>query len=115
REFLRLVGVAGVAAALPGWTRPGMAAQAYSGPILITLHAGGGWDQSSFCDPREDSAVNRWAAGAPAGRAGNLRYAPFAENAEFFQRHHQRMLVINGVICRATATGRRSAIVVPVS
>ncbi len=38
REFLRLAGVAGMAAVLPGWTRPGMAA-AYNGPILITLHA----------------------------------------------------------------------------
>ncbi|EGW52910.1 DUF1501 domain-containing protein [Candidatus Endoriftia persephonae] len=104
REFLRLAGVAGMAAVLPGWTRPGMAA-AYNGPILITLHAGGGWDQSSFCDPREDSAVNRWAASAPAGRAGNLRYAPFAENAEFFQRHHQRMLVINGIDLQSNGHG----------
>ncbi len=49
--------------------------------------------------------VNRWAGSAPAGRAGNLRYAPFAENAEFFQRHHQRMLVINGIDLQSNGHG----------
>ena len=30
-------------------------------------------------------------------QAGNIPYAPFANNTAFFEKYHSRMLVINGV------------------
>jgi hypothetical protein len=71
--------------------------QAYGGMALITIFAQGGWDHSCFCDPRQNLKINNWAASAEAGAAGNLRYAPVAENADFFAKYYGRMLVINGI------------------
>lgn len=99
RDFIKLFGKAGLAAAVPalGWREAQAAVEPYSGLALITVFAAGGWDHSSFCDPRQNPVVNHWAATAEAGAAGNLRYAPMAENAEFFDKYYQRMLVINGI------------------
>jgi hypothetical protein len=99
RDFLKRFAGAGLAVAAPalGWREASAAVEPYVGPALITVFAPGGWDHSSFCDPRQNPAVNHWANTAPAGSAGNLRYAPMAENAEFFAKHYQRMLVINGI------------------
>ncbi len=84
RDFLRLAGTAGLATALPGLAmRPAFAetqAEPFGGLALITIFAGGGWDHSSFADPRENTAINHWAFDAPAGTAGNLRNAPIAES-----------------------------------
>jgi len=58
---------------------------------------------------------NYAAAGTPAGVAGNIRFAPMGNNAAFFARYFNQMLVINGVHSetnghddgtRAHATGR---------
>jgi hypothetical protein len=119
REFLRMARAAGVVIA-PWALIPEAQAQAqgvYAGRILINVHADGGLDQSSWADPRErDGTINSYAAaGTPAGVAGNIRFAPMANNAAFFAAHSSRMLVINGVHsetndhgsgARAHATGR---------
>ena len=113
RDFLRLAGTAGLATALPGLAmRPAFAdtptepqAEPFGGLALITIFAGGGWDHSSFADPRENVAINHWAANAPAGTAGNLRYAPIAENQAFFERYHDRLLVINGIDLQTNGHG----------
>ncbi|OOY66253.1 DUF1501 domain-containing protein [Solemya velum gill symbiont] len=100
RDFVKLLGAAGAAGALPGVSlRSASAAEVepFEGMVLVTLVANGGWDHSSLCDPRENPAINHWADTMPAGTAGNLRYAPFAENAEFFDKYFDRMLVINGI------------------
>lgn len=78
----------------------------YQGPLLMTLAADGAWDVTSFCDPKADSQMNHW-----AGAGGQIqtlmhspiRYAPFAENSHFFQRHHQQMLIFNGVDSQTNA------------
>ncbi len=36
--------------------------------------------------------------------AGNIRYAPFARNEAFFENHHDKMLVINGVDAQTGTT-----------
>lgn len=98
REFLKLAGGLGMAGMLPGLAmQPVNAAEPFSGKILLTLHTGGGWDHSSFADPRENPDINHWADTMSAGEAGNLRYAPMAENAEFFNKYYEYMLVINGI------------------
>ncbi|MBL8323877.1 MAG: DUF1501 domain-containing protein [Rubrivivax sp.] len=98
RDFLRLAQAAGVAIA-PWALLTEAQAQAYSGKVLINIHADGGLDQSSWTDPREaDRTLNNYAAaGTPAGVAGNIRFAPMGNNAAFFAAHFRNTLVINGV------------------
>lgn len=97
RDFLKLAGSFGAASLLPAAFSARAAGEEFTGPILVTMNTGGGWDHSSFADPRENSAINHWADNSAAGEAGNLRYAPMAENAEFFNKYYQHMLVVNGI------------------
>ncbi len=95
RDFIKLLGATGLVAFSGGWPRPAFAQAA--APLYIAIHTSGGIDQSSWCDPKEDASVNSWAATQPAGQAGNIRFAPMAENAAFFQKYANDMLVINGI------------------
>lgn len=99
RHFLKKFSTLGLASALPSAFSNVMAApnNLFTGKILLTMHTGGGWDHSSFADPRENPDINHWADSASAGTAGNLRYAPLAENAPFFDKYYRYMLVINGI------------------
>ena len=67
----------------------------------VFIQVRGGWDPTSFCDPKlnqpGEPAINHWAEAGEIERAGNIAYAPFANNQTFFEKYHQRMLVINGV------------------
>ena len=98
REFLR-----GLAGALPaaGFRLPLASAANYRGKLFVFVQADGGWDPTSFCDPKTNVAgepvINRWAQSGDVRQAGNIRYAPFGTNEAFFAKYHQRMLVINGV------------------
>ncbi|MGI9304624.1 MAG: DUF1501 domain-containing protein [Gammaproteobacteria bacterium] len=97
RRFIKFAGAAGFTTLIPWW-RPGLAQTAlYTGTVFMNIHARGAWDTSSFCDPKNDPQINRWAENAQAGNAGNLRYAPFAGNQAFFNKYFDRMLVINGI------------------
>ncbi len=99
REFMKMIGAGSLATALPGgilWTRS-VAAADYQGPILAVFQASGGYDASWFVDPKEDGNVNSWARSMQAGRAGDIRYAPVGNNQAFFDKHYQKMLVINGI------------------
>ena len=66
-----------------------------------TVQAEGGWDVTSFCDPKTNVAgelpINNWANSNDIQTIGNINYAPFADNAAFFQKYYQDMLVINGM------------------
>ncbi len=100
RDFLTLAGLAGLSVVTPG----GAWAQSSNegGPYWLFVHAGGGWDPTALCDPKgavsdeQDNPMNHYLAG-DIGQAGNIRYAPVAWNREFFERNHQRCLVLNGV------------------
>ncbi len=73
----------------------------YHGKLFVFVQADGGWDPTSFCDPKAnvpgEAVINRWAQGAEVRQAGNIAYAPFASNQAFFEKYCSRMLVINGV------------------
>ena len=73
----------------------------YSGKLFVFVQADGGWDPTSFCDPKTNLAgepvINHWAESGEIRQAGNIRYAPFANNQAFFDKYYQRMLVVNGV------------------
>ena len=76
-------------------------AAGYFGKFLVVVQAEGGWDPTSFCDPKVnqkgEAPINHWADSDEPGQAGNITYAPFANNKPFFDDHHDKMLVINGV------------------
>ena len=98
RKFIKGVLATGAAA---GFRLPLADAADYRGKLFVFVQADGGWDPTSLCDPKMNSAdepvINHWAASAGVQRAGNIPYAPFANNRRFFEKYYQRMLVVNGV------------------
>jgi len=53
REFLKLCGLSSMALMTPWAVRGAWAADGdYDGPLWINVHAGGGWDPTSLCDPK---------------------------------------------------------------
>ena len=99
RTFLK--GLLVVGAVVPGFRLPLVHAGDYSGKLFVFVQADGGWDPTSFCDPkantRGEPVINHWAEQDEIRQAGNIPYAPFAHNQAFFEKYHRRMLVINGV------------------
>ena len=75
--------------------------------FLITVQAPGGWDVTHFCDPKENQTgvevITNWSKTARTQSAGNIPYAPVADNQKFFERHHRKLLVINGVDAQTNA------------
>lgn len=73
----------------------------YLGKLFVFVQAGGGWDPTSFCDPKANTpgepVINHWAERDEIRQAGNIAYARFAKNEAFFEKHYRDMLVINGV------------------
>lgn len=110
RDLLRM-GVTAGGMLLCSGVRMALAQQAYSGPFWLFVEADGGWDPTSFCDPKgaglgPDGAINTYDQG-DIRQIGNLRYAPPPEayandttlysNRDFFEAHYQRLLVVNGI------------------
>ena len=87
--------------AAAGFRVPLAHAADYTGKLFVFVQADGGWDPTSFCDPKTNTPgepkINHWADDGEVREAGNIRYAPFANNQAFFDKYHRRMLVINGV------------------
>ncbi len=73
----------------------------YSGKLCVFVQAEGGWDPTSFCDPKVNTpgekVINHWAENDEVRETGNILYASFADNAKFFEKYYERMLVVNGV------------------
>jgi len=104
RDFLKLLGAAGVSVMCPFGASPARAQTAsYDGPLFCSISAMGGWDVTSFCDPKVNvpgqPEINHWSQSASAQTiAGSpITYAPFANNQSFFDRFHDDMLVVNGI------------------
>ncbi|WP_437643256.1 DUF1501 domain-containing protein [Sorangium sp. So ce362] len=116
RDFLKLASMAGLGVVAAGsLSRDAAAAGPYTGPLWVHLHASGGWDPTSLCDPKgamsveeqgRREAMNRSYLNADIGTAGNLKFAPVGGNAEFFEKHYSRLLVLNGI---DTATNSHDA------
>ena len=101
REFTKLLGMAGLGATAPLPLGVAAALEPYNGPFYINLAAIGGWDVTSFCDPKANIAgervINNWADTASIQQVGNIAYAPVGNNQAFFERFYQDMMVINGI------------------
>ena len=100
RAFLK--GTAALAAtAIAGFRLRLSHATDHRGRFCVFVQADGGWDPTSFCDPKENTpgepVINHWAERDEMRKAGTIPYAPFAGNEAFFEKYHRRMLVINGV------------------
>ncbi len=74
-----------MASLLPTTSLWGMTGPEYTGPLFMMVQAQGGWDVTSFCDPKMnvpgESIINNWANNGETQQVGNIRYAPFAGNA----------------------------------
>ena len=101
RRRTLLKGLLAASVAAPGFRLPLVNAADYRGKLFVFVQADGGWDPTSFCDPKTNTPgepiINHWAQHDDIRQAGNIPYAPSAHNAAFFEKYHQRMLVINGV------------------
>ena len=101
RDLFKLAGWSAISASLPVSFRAFAAEEGYTGPLFICVQVTGGWDVTSFCDPKMnvpgEQDINHWANTAEIQQTGNIQYAPFAGNAAFFEKYRDYMLVINGV------------------
>lgn len=109
RGFLQLAASTSLATCLPmSFSTTAQAANVNH--FYVMVHAGGGWDPTSLCDPKGDlertdgkGPVNRYAA-ADIKTVGNIRYSPYPPGLDdpgifdhFFTKHGSRLLVINGI------------------
>jgi hypothetical protein len=78
----------------------------YTGTLYVTLHASGGWDVTSHCDPKgstgpnDPNPMNHYLAtdiGTVVGSKSGMRYAPSPENKAFFDKYASDLMVINGM------------------
>lgn len=125
RRFLQSVGLASTLGMSALGSRLYAAPKQYDGPLWITLEARGGWDPTSFCDPKgvEDldapvtQRINSYLSkdideprNAKGGTVGSpIRYAPpprglnekqlseLYSNKEFFDTYYEKLLVVNGI------------------
>jgi uncharacterized protein (DUF1501 family) len=126
RAFLRTLTLLTAGNALPMTLVPA-AFGATPTRFLVSVNADGGWDPTSFIDPKGNAPrsdgrgpVNNYAASA-IKTAGNLHYAAYPTSIEppaatsagnldtFFTKHYQKLLVINGVDTQTNGhdSGRR--------
>ena len=100
RSFLRAL-LATAVGATSGFRLPLLHAGDYRGKFFVFVQADGGWDPTSFCDPKTNTpgepVINHWAESDEVRQVGNIAYAPFADNQAFFEKYHRMMLIINGV------------------
>ena len=110
REFFELTGCLGLAATSFPRLAKAQTSPSYDGPLFLSIHCGGGWDPTSFSDPKgrqaedEPSPMNyslmdtikRPTMGAGAEDSA-IRWAPMGMNDAFFERFWSKLLVINGI------------------
>ena len=101
RTLLKSAGGASALGLLAPLRSLGLVEGGYSGPLLLQVQADGGWDVTSYCDPKTNQpgapVITNWSKSSDPLQAGGITYAPFANNDWFFQKHHARMMVINGI------------------
>ena len=94
-------GLLAAAIGTPGFRLPLVDAADHRGKFFVFVQAEGGWDPTSFCDPKANTpgelVINHWAERDEVRQVGNISYAPWAYNMTFVEKYYQRMLVINGV------------------
>ncbi|MEJ2043564.1 MAG: DUF1501 domain-containing protein [Reinekea sp.] len=114
RDVLKAMITAGLLPASGLLCNPARAAATrYEGPVYIVMFAAGGWDVTSFCDPKdgiivpsgstESAVINHWSENQTIQTANGIQYAPFAENSNLFSNHGAKMMIINGLDAQTNA------------
>ena len=108
RDVLKLAGLTGLGWSIgspfstqPAWGDHHEGVQ----PLFLNVHAGGGWDPTSLCDPkgreseRSTDPVNHYFVDEirTPSASSPIRWAPMGANETFFQAHYDKLLIINGV------------------
>ena len=114
RRFIKklALGAGAVATAGSGFRVWSSGLEPYEGKLLVTLQLDGGADVTQLCDPKVNTPgerrINNWADVSDPGQAGNILYAPVADNQNFFNRFGPDMVVVNGVDAQTNSheTGR---------
>jgi len=124
RDFLKYISVVGASVLLPQMAF-GASGTPYTGPLWVFVHASGGWDPTSLCDPKgyaeemdnqnqlvmESNPMNksyRTADIATSASGSNIKFAPLMESEDdiannryafrtFFDKYGKDLLVINGI------------------
>lgn len=76
---------------------------------LVCINMTGGWDVSSFCDPKinitGEPLINTWAKTRGILREGNLEFADYGNNAQFFSKYWKDILIVNGIDSQTNSHG----------
>jgi len=106
---MQLLGVSGMAAYLPApFIKQANAAD--PNHFWVMVHAGGGWDPTSLCDPKGNALrndgrgpVNQYQT-EQIKSVGNIRYSPYPDSVtdpgifdNFFTSYQSQLLVVNGI------------------
>jgi hypothetical protein len=106
RQFIKALSLSGVALTHPSLVFAANTSP-FTGKLVITVQAQGGWDVTHFCDPKENQPgsdiITNWSKVDETRTSGNLNYAPVANNMAFFDRHYDKTLIINGVDSQTNA------------
>ena len=113
RDFLKYTSAAAAMVLIPVESM----AATYTGPLWIFVQASGGWDPTSFCDPKgflptevdgnmrpTNNAMNKSYAAetiATSTSAPDIKYAPVNGNgydfSKFFNDYGAELLIVNGI------------------
>jgi len=105
RTFIQMMSVAAAATLVPTTSA---AADEYKGPLYIFVHADGGWDPTSLCDPKghvdgDADPMNKQFKTSEikqSSSGNNISYAPLGDAYKFqtfFDKYGQDLLIINGI------------------
>ncbi len=132
RNFLKYTSVVAAMALFPVAAN---AATSYTGPLWVFIQASGGWDPTSFCDPKgmlagefttdpddgsktannDSNPMNKTYANEDIATTpnGQISYAPLSRNGydfqTFFEKFEDNLLVVNGIDTQTNGhtSGRR--------
>lgn len=111
RDFLKIASTAGLGVAAASLPFSEAKAVEYKGTFWVTINAGGGWDVTSFCDPKgakgnapgdDPEPMNHYLAkdiGTAVGSNSGMKYAPdpAGANKAFFDKYCKDLMVLNSV------------------
>lgn len=108
RDVLKIAGLTGISFGLQpmiGSSSRAALADEIETPLFLSVHAGGGWDPTSFCDPKgradetSPDPVNHYMIDQirTPSASSPIRWAPMGQNEAFFQAHYDKLLIVNGV------------------
>lgn len=108
REFLKVLGLAGLGLAVPFRSSSSRADEkrdeGYAGPYYIVFNASGGWDTTYLMDPKGINEINRLYKDGDILTKGVHKFAPNKQHAEggmcnedFYAEFGDQLLTFNGL------------------